>query len=274
VITTSELHRAASSEGIRFDQAEKDYVILWILYGLSQSDPAPIGWTFKGGTCLRYCYFPGYRFSEDLDFSCQPGERSLEEARLLLSRVAGWIQRKSGIAMVVKPAQTIPGDFQVEIPMQYNRGGLRRQALPHVKVHLTFDEPLVTEAVICPVKPRYSDLAEFETAAYSKVEIVGEKMRALLQQQRKWPRPRDLYDLWFMLGQTGVQLDPEKVKEVFVRKCPIRGLEPDFAGLTSENLRELNRSGWSKQLEPLMKSVPEFDRVWEEWVVTCREIFG
>lgn len=25
---------------------------------------------FKGGTCLRKCYFSNYRFSEDLDFTC------------------------------------------------------------------------------------------------------------------------------------------------------------------------------------------------------------
>ena len=71
MIKTSELHRIAALEGIRFDQTEKDYVILWILYGLSQPDFNPAGWAFKGGTCLRHCYYPGYRFSEDLDFSCE-----------------------------------------------------------------------------------------------------------------------------------------------------------------------------------------------------------
>ncbi len=26
-------------------------------------------WVFKGGTCLKKCYFETYRFSEDLDFT-------------------------------------------------------------------------------------------------------------------------------------------------------------------------------------------------------------
>jgi predicted nucleotidyltransferase component of viral defense system len=26
-------------------------------------------WVFKGGACLKKCYFETYRFSEDLDFS-------------------------------------------------------------------------------------------------------------------------------------------------------------------------------------------------------------
>ena len=33
MITSAELHRIAEKEGLRFDQAEKDYVILWVLWG-------------------------------------------------------------------------------------------------------------------------------------------------------------------------------------------------------------------------------------------------
>jgi uncharacterized protein len=51
---------------------------------------------------------------------------------------------------------TVPGDFQIEIPVEYNRGGARRQGLPQVKVHLTFDEPILDEAVILSVVPVYS----------------------------------------------------------------------------------------------------------------------
>jgi hypothetical protein len=274
VITTPELHKKAAAEGIRFDQAEKDYVILWILYGLFQSEFMPLGWAFKGGTCLRHCYYPGYRFSEDLDFSCQQTEKGLEDALFLLTKVAAWIEKTSGIAMEPKNPQTIPGDFQVEIPMQYTRGGIRRQGLPHVKLHLTFDERILTKVATCSVKPLYSDLTDFEVTAYSKEEIVVEKMRALLQQQKKWPRPRDLYDLWFILHQAGEKFHWEKLKRVFVKKCQARGINPDLRGLISENLKERNKSAWDNQLGPLMKNVPEFDKVWNEWIDTFQEIFG
>ena len=72
MISTAELHQFAGKEGLRFDQAEKDYIILWLLYGLTRPDLAPKGWAFKGGTCLRHCYYEGYRFREDLDFSGAP----------------------------------------------------------------------------------------------------------------------------------------------------------------------------------------------------------
>ncbi len=96
MITAAELHRTAAADGLRFDQAEKDYVILWILQGLSRPELVPDRWVFKGGTCLRHCYYPGYRFSEDLDFTCSPDSGDLDAARALLERVVRWVQETSG----------------------------------------------------------------------------------------------------------------------------------------------------------------------------------
>ena len=48
---------------------EKDYVLGWILAGIYQHESLTDNWIFKGGTCLRKCFFETYRFSEDLDFT-------------------------------------------------------------------------------------------------------------------------------------------------------------------------------------------------------------
>ncbi|MGH7772083.1 MAG: nucleotidyl transferase AbiEii/AbiGii toxin family protein [Candidatus Binatia bacterium] len=264
----------ATAEGLRFDQVEKDYVILWILHAFSRPEFFVKAWVFKGGTCLRHCYYPGYRFSEDLDFTCQPESGSLDAARMLFNSMARWIQETSGIRMETKDPHTIPGDFQVEIPLEYARGGRRTRGLPSAKIHLTFDEPILTEVVACTIKPRYSDLSEFQITAYSKKEIVAEKMRALLQQQKKWPRPRDLYDLWFVLCRSAESFDAQELKGLFAEKCKVRQIKPDMAGLTSENLRDWNKEAWENQMKPIMKRVPEFDEVWQEWVTKFHDIFG
>src|SRR3990172_10777680 len=47
---------------------ERDYCLAWFLSALAQSDLRTI-LAFKGGTALKRCYFPEYRFSEDLDFT-------------------------------------------------------------------------------------------------------------------------------------------------------------------------------------------------------------
>jgi predicted nucleotidyltransferase component of viral defense system len=140
VITTAELHRVTAEEGLRFDQVEKDYIILWILAGLSHLQSLAKGWVFKGGICLRHCYYPGYRFSEDLDFSCRPESGRLDAAREALKDVTQWIQETSGIRMRTKEPRSIPGDFQVEIAVEYSRGGARARGLPSVKIHLTFEK--------------------------------------------------------------------------------------------------------------------------------------
>ena len=180
MIEKDEINRQAENQGLRFDQIEKDHVILWILRGLSQPRLKPAGWVFKGGTCLRHCFYEGYRFSEDLDFSCRPAADGIEETLSLLTRVTDWIRDTSHLRLSVKEAYSGKGDFQVEIPMEYSRGGPRKQGLPEVKVHLTFDEPILTRARLRRVRPCYSDLTGFSVLSYGKEEILAEKMRALL----------------------------------------------------------------------------------------------
>ena len=108
-------HRAAEEEGLRFDQTEKDYVILWMLSGLIHAGMIRHGWIFKGGTCLRHCYYEGYRFSEDIDFSCKPRGDNLDTSLTFLQKAADHVQNESGIRLTVGEALTIPGDFHLNL---------------------------------------------------------------------------------------------------------------------------------------------------------------
>src|SRR4030067_1864370 len=274
MISTAELHREAEQKSLRFDQAEKDYVILWLLSGLAQSGLTRHGWVFKGGTCLRHCYYKGYRFSEDIDFSCKPGGDNLDKSLQLLQKSTDKIQSESGIRIAVRKPHTIPGDFQIEIPLEYSRGGTRRQGLPQVKVHLTFDEPILDKAVACSIKSRYSDLSPFKVHSYTKKEIVAEKMRSLLQQQKKWPRPRDLYELWYMLCCFGDHFVWSKPLPMLEEDCRIRQISPDIKGLTSNKLKEWSKKKWKNRLGPNLKEVPDFDLVWKEWTETFHRMTG
>jgi hypothetical protein len=53
----------------------------------------------------------------------------------------------------------------------------------------------------------------------------------------------------------------------------VRKIEPDLSGLTSDNLKDWNTDAWENQMKPLMKSVPDFEQVWKEWVNRCRSLF-
>jgi len=52
---------------------ERDYLLSWILVGISHVPALRDTLVFKGGTALRKSYFDDYRFSEDLDFSGREG---------------------------------------------------------------------------------------------------------------------------------------------------------------------------------------------------------
>ena len=67
MIGRPEISRLTGVGGVSEGAQEKDYVLAWRL--AAQATLGPSSLVFKGGTALRRCYFPGYRYSEDLDFS-------------------------------------------------------------------------------------------------------------------------------------------------------------------------------------------------------------
>ena len=69
MIDRSEVLAVASDLSRTHDIVEEDYVLGWLLAGIYAHEPVAAAWTFKGGTCLKKCYFETYRFSEDLDFT-------------------------------------------------------------------------------------------------------------------------------------------------------------------------------------------------------------
>lgn len=43
--------------GLTANVIEKDYVIGWTLAGISNHSELGSNWVFKGGTCLKKCFF-------------------------------------------------------------------------------------------------------------------------------------------------------------------------------------------------------------------------
>ena len=70
------LQEARDRTGLTSLVIEQDYLLSWILAGVSQVPALGDSLVFKGGTALKKCYFGDYRFSEDLDFSGRPGTPS------------------------------------------------------------------------------------------------------------------------------------------------------------------------------------------------------
>lgn len=69
MIDRAEILAIATDLRLSHDVVEKDYVLGWLLAGIYAHEQLASTWVFKGGTCLKKCYFETYRFSEDLDFT-------------------------------------------------------------------------------------------------------------------------------------------------------------------------------------------------------------
>ena len=72
MISKVEILSVARDRGLLANVVEKDYVMGWLLMEIAQH-PLLNKWAFKGGTCLKKCFFETYRFSEDLDFTVPEG---------------------------------------------------------------------------------------------------------------------------------------------------------------------------------------------------------
>jgi predicted nucleotidyltransferase component of viral defense system len=78
MIDRAEILAASTDLGLEPRVVEKDYVLGWLLAGIYAHEALAPAWVFKGGTCLKKCFFETYRFSEDLDFTLTE-EAHLEE---------------------------------------------------------------------------------------------------------------------------------------------------------------------------------------------------
>lgn len=100
MVSRDELLAIADATGLAATVVEKDYVLGWILRGIYQHAALRNDWIFKGGTCLKKCYFETYRFSEDLDFTLQ-SEGHLDEASLrgTFDQIAQSVYEESGLEL-------------------------------------------------------------------------------------------------------------------------------------------------------------------------------
>src|SRR5437870_9798098 len=98
VIDKREIMNLSGELGLAPNVVEKDYVLGWLLAGIAQHPELSSRWIFKGGTCLKKCFFETYRFSEDLDFTITDQDHlNIEFLTKVFAEIADWIYETAGI---------------------------------------------------------------------------------------------------------------------------------------------------------------------------------
>lgn len=249
---------------LRADVVEKDYVLGWLLIAIGQHRRTSATWVFKGGTCLRKCYFETYRFSEDLDFSLT-GDAVYTEARILriLREIAAEAAGLSGIdfpadATSVRERKDKLGRVIFQGRIGY-RGPLAVPSIPRILLDLTRHEPILDSIHSRVMYHPYPDAPADDRAvgAYSLDELFAEKTRALYERTR----PRDLYDVIYIGENRPDALDLPRVCQFFHDKCRAKGI----AFVTTEKLLARIHeepelvSEWSNMLAHQLPQLPPLD---------------
>lgn len=267
MIDRAEILRLANEFGLEARIVEKDYVLGWVLAGISRDPVMSETWVFKGGTCLKKCFFETYRFSEDLDFTVTDAAQL--DAGFLETKfqeISDWLYETAGLEL--------PADQRRFDVYDNRRGGRCCEArigyrgpiaprggdLPRIKLDLTADELLVLPTVIRPVSHVYSDApAEGITArCYAFEELFGEKIRALGERSR----PRDLYDVINLFRHGDFREAGNAIRDVVQRKCTFKNVPfPSFAALAV--FRDELFAEWGNMLGHQLPALPPAESFWE-----------
>lgn len=245
MIDRRELLEKARERNLTLGMIEKDYVLGWLLLGLSGiKDMA-----FKGGTALSKIYFPRiWRLSEDLDFVY---EKDFQDIIKILPEVFERIARESGIRLVLKARHSNPDYLQLKI--QYDAVLGRNW----IKVDVTRELP-IGGVLDRKLSQAYSDYPSFKVRVENVEEIGAEKIRSLVERKKC----RDYYDVWQLMK---LKLDINLLKKLLERKfeykdMTIRGMEEIFPA----DLPEILEGYWNRELGRLIYPVPELGIVINE----------
>ena len=268
MIRDAEIRRVAGAAGVEPRIVELDYALGWALGGIAGNEYLSGRLVFKGGTCLRKCYSPDYRFSEDLDFTA--------------TEWFGWKELQEAVAQAFSTAADLSGiDFSAQEPrVRIIEEGYGRETLrlthywrgphttagspPGIRLDLTRDEVVAFEPALRSVVHPFSDfenLAPLRIRCYALEEVMAEKVRAVLG-QRIFAVSRDLYDIFSLLDQ----VDEGRVLGVLPKKLDVRGLGPEEIGAGRLiDRREEFRADWERNLVHLLPPGGEkgFDEVWD-----------
>ena len=260
--------------GIPWEILERDYVLSWLLAGVSQVEALRDTLVFKGGTALKKCFFGDYRFSEDLDFTgignVPTGDRMEGAIRELCKAAERLLDEYAPVDFICErytERDPHPGGqeaFTIRVRLPWQRA-------PQTRVMI---ETAVDEKILRPVQKRsiiheYGEPLQEQVQVYALEEIVAEKLRAILQHaeefhERGWSRSRarDYYDLWRVLGAYENQLHLSGFSPFLRAKCTIRNVSfngPD--DFFDQAMLSYVEKTWEQWLGPLVPDLPGFATV-------------
>jgi predicted nucleotidyltransferase component of viral defense system len=257
MILQKEIRQIAERVGVPPTTIDKDWVLGHVLFAMYSNRVLAPNLIFKGGTCLRKCYFGNYRFSEDLDFTIN--DISIIK-RELIEDLVNETSKNSGIIFHIEDiSDMLFEDKQVGIKIILKFWGAdhpKNQNIPdpqrwhsYIKLEIMCHELMCFETINKTLIHNYSDALgiAIDIPCYAIEEVITEKLRAMLQ--RKYTAPRDYYDLWYILTRHKPNLNWENIMNAFKSKIAYKSIICNNIDMffTDKSLKTL-RSHWKASL--------------------------
>ena len=267
MIQDAEIRQRAREAGVEPRTMELDYALGWALHAIAGHPYLAGRLIFKGGTCLRKCYFPDYRFSEDLDFTATQW-LGWEEFEKAVGEAFAAVQGASGIDFAARePKRRVIDDEygreSLKFTLYWRGPHASGGSPPGLRLDITRNEVLTFSPVSRPLFHPFSDaedLGESELTCYALEEVMSEKVRAVLG-QRIHAVSRDVYDIFSLLKH----VDEGKVRVELPRKLAAREVESEAIdpGRLLERRDEFH-ADWERNLAHLLPpgAEREFEEVW------------
>ena len=258
MIRKREIEQKAEAQNVPKSTIDKDWVLGHFLDAIYSVIECREKLVFKGGTGLRKCYFPNYRFSEDLDFTSIDPSFVLDKKLLL--RITDIITERTEVPLYIQEISELRFNDKLTgykaIVKFWGADHSSNQAPPPVERWNTSVkiEVILYELMIFPIENKevfhpYSDkLSETQLTVpcYSLREVLAEKLRALIQ--RSYTAPRDFYDIWY-LSKIQDSIDWSEIKSAFHEKMKFKNIE--FEGI-HQMLNDTNdkrvKAAWENSL--------------------------
>lgn len=227
----------------------------------------------KGGVLVGAVYESG-RNTADLDFSTtlKPSTDFLGQLETELSAALPAAAARVGSPNTVIKVQSVryrprPETFieanapAIEVKFAYAERGSKAEdrlrsgnSSDVIYADISFNEEITSIEEICIGETGLSFYA------YSKCDLIAEKLRSILQQKvRGRNRRQDTYDLWFLLEEHPVSPDEcFEIKEIFLAKCRSREIEPDARSLDDAEVIERSKAEW-ETLASEVSYLPKFE---------------
>lgn len=273
MILKKEIEVKAEEQNIPKSTIDKDWALGHFIDALFSIPECKENLIFKGGTCLRKCYFPNYRFSEDLDFTCT--NPNFELTKKMLNQLVQIITERTEIPLHIEKLKPLQHKDKLTgykaIIKFWGADHPRNQAPPpperwttSIKIEIILYElmvfPVKTSEVFHPYSDKLSQ-TPLEVPCYAIHEVLSEKLRALIQ--RSYTAPRDFYDIWYLANHVK-DIDWEKVTAAFHQKMEFKGLELSSVEqmINEENDKRL-KAAWKNSLGHQIPEVqlPDYEMI-------------